>query len=517
MQLAIGYPRTSKEKDDAFSIKTQHDRILEYAARHDLVVPPDMMLSETHTGAVIDRPQLNKLRQFVREGEARDVIVYSCDRLSRSTGVGETLLDELFSLHVTLHIVQWDSSIRDTPEDRLRFEMEMMFSSLERRKIRERTARGKLGKVSQGIFLGGGYVLYGYRVTGSKRDTKLVIDEAESAVVLLIFTLYASGIGVSEIARRLQREGYVSPGESKGLSILIRPAGEWSTISIYKLLNDRSYTGEYSYYRGTNAPVIVQIPPIVSQELWQAVQDRLAQGRQQSIRNAKYPYLLSRRLVCGRCGRTIQTNARPHLHYTTLYYRCASTTSRDAHPSCKSPYFNADKVDRAGWDLLSGLVREPGTLKARLMQSRAESEARNSELRASLQRLDNQIAKQRNRLEGLIDLAADAYVDATPEHRAILRETFRQRTAAVEATLSELAEERKKVVGQLEPREISEDYIAGWERLRDEIGDKLDAATPAQRRELVEDRNLRGTLTVEDGKRVVYFDLYGHKFRYEVE
>jgi hypothetical protein len=69
------------------------------------------------------------------------------------------------------------------------------------------------------------------------------------------------------------------------------------------------------------------------------------------------------------------------------------------------------------------------------------------------------------------------------------------------------------MAAQLVQRSISDEYIADWERLRDEYGDKLDDAGPEQRRALVEDRGLTGTLAVEDNVKVVYFHLYEHTFR----
>src|SRR5262245_22082046 len=143
-KIAASYQRTSKEKDDAFSIISQINENRTYAKERTISLPKHYEFSEEFTGKVIDRPELNKVRQLIRSGLVNVLIVYATDRFARKVGVGDFLLDELFEYGVELHIVAWGGSVRDTPEDRVRFNFEMTFSDYERRKIIERTTRGRL-------------------------------------------------------------------------------------------------------------------------------------------------------------------------------------------------------------------------------------------------------------------------------------------------------------------------------------------------------------------------------------
>jgi site-specific DNA recombinase len=118
------YPRTSKETDDAFSVSSQVDASVFYAKEHDISVPKDFIFREDYTGKALDRPEYNKVRELIHAGKIKALIIYAVDRLARKVGIGEVFLDELFANNVQLHIVAWGTYVKDTPEDRLRFNLD---------------------------------------------------------------------------------------------------------------------------------------------------------------------------------------------------------------------------------------------------------------------------------------------------------------------------------------------------------------------------------------------------------
>src|SRR3954465_729546 len=118
----------------------------------------------------LDRPKLTELRALIRDKQISDVVVYATDRLARKVGVADRLLDEFMENNVKLWIVQWGSYVKNTPEDRLRFNFESTFSDFERRKIIERTTRGKRDKLSSGLYIGTGRPPFGYRKEGKKKE-----------------------------------------------------------------------------------------------------------------------------------------------------------------------------------------------------------------------------------------------------------------------------------------------------------------------------------------------------------
>jgi hypothetical protein len=253
--------------------------------------------------------------------------------------------------------------------------------------------------------------------------------------------------------------------------------------------------------------VTVSVPAIIDEGTFQRAQELLAVGRQQSKRNQVHPYLLARRLKCS-CGRTIQvdchrsTSGRLH-----LYYFCPTSKTRDPNPNCGLGMFDADMVDFEAWSLLSEIVLDYRTVRTKLEQSQADLERLNADLRGRLQRVEAQIAKAQNKIRLLLDLATENYTEeAEEEARAEIRGLYRQQSQETQKQLGDLQRERDRLKAQLKPVTISDEYPESWADLHNQWRGKLEIATPAQRRELVEDRKMLGSLAVENGVKVAYFN-----------
>jgi len=156
---------------------------------------------------------------------------------------------------------------------------------------------------------------------------RLVIHEAESAIVRRIFAEYVNGKGYKQLARRLNSEGLVAP-VPRGSPI----AASWSPTSLAAILQNPIYRGELVWGRSRWAKVHAtgrrrrsEVPEaewvrrdapelaIVSAELWesaQAARSRRHRGakldeRGRMVSLPKRPggrFLLSGLLVCGTCG-----------------------------------------------------------------------------------------------------------------------------------------------------------------------------------------------------------------------
>jgi site-specific DNA recombinase len=178
--IAAVYGRTSKETDDGFSVASQIDAGLSYADSGSFLVPDAYQFREEHTGRVTERPEYNKIRVLIRERKIQALIVYAVDRFARRVSVGEILLDELLENGVQLHVVQWGTYLKNTPEDRLRFNFETTFSGFEREKFIERASRGKRKKASLGYIVGNNRPPYGLTFNITKTN---FVHSAEGPIV----------------------------------------------------------------------------------------------------------------------------------------------------------------------------------------------------------------------------------------------------------------------------------------------------------------------------------------------
>lgn len=97
--------------------------------------------------------------------------------------------------------------------------------------------RGQLGAMNAGSWVGSSP--YGYRIEGERRSKRLVLgDPAAVRIVQRIFREFvAEGRSMNDIARRLQAEGYPSPG-GRG-----KP---WRSDTVKVILENPAYTGDYA-------------------------------------------------------------------------------------------------------------------------------------------------------------------------------------------------------------------------------------------------------------------------------
>ncbi len=95
MQVAI-YTRVSTERQEREqTIESQLAVLRAWAeANGHAVAPEHIFLDEGYSGARLDRPGLDRLRDAVQNGEVRAVVVLSPDRLARKYVYQVLLLEE---------------------------------------------------------------------------------------------------------------------------------------------------------------------------------------------------------------------------------------------------------------------------------------------------------------------------------------------------------------------------------------------------------------------------------------
>jgi site-specific DNA recombinase len=509
-EICALYTRTSQEKDDAFSVDSQIKAGHTFAADNRLSVPEGCDFREDFTGKTLNRPELDKLMMLVRERKVTNVIVYAVDRLARKIGVADMLLDEFMEHGVKLWIISWGTYIKNTPEDRLRFNFEATFSDFERRKIIERTARGKREQIEQGIPVGTGRPPYGYHREGKKKDTRFIIAEEQAQTIRRIFYWYAvERVSTIEIMKRLA--GTPTPGEEKGYygKHTIRASGQWPQVTIYQILRDKTYIGSMPTYGRT-----VEVPPIVDPDIFAKAQERLNEGRQQSPRNSKYEYLMARRLRCKFCNYAIGGTPRwSKGQVRSFYYRCPSVKEGKAKPKCDLPGFRVDVLDAVVWQWVREIMMHPDSLKVMMEESQKEIQERNHDLMYQRTRIDTRLDQEAQRLKVLIGEYASIQSQPDSAAKRNMEPIYRQAKEGAERLFNELAEERERIASQLQKQLISDDLIADLTEFAATIKDDLDSLPFKGRRELIEQLGIYGELALEEGKRVIYIIWHTHTFR----
>lgn len=210
MRMTAIYARVSSEQQrEENTIASQTASLIEFAHQHELEVPKEWVLEdEGYSGATLERPGLERVRDLAAEGQIQVVLAYSPDRLSRKYAY-QILLIEEFARHgvETLFV---NSPPGNSPEDQLLVQFQGMIAEYERAQILERSRRGKRHRAHTGEVSVMSGAPYGYRYIRKTKEAlaAYIIDEAEARVVRRVYEMYTvEGLSIAEITRRLNREG----------------------------------------------------------------------------------------------------------------------------------------------------------------------------------------------------------------------------------------------------------------------------------------------------------------------
>jgi site-specific DNA recombinase len=116
-------------------------------------------VNDGYSGAYLERPALQDMREAIRSKMFQMVVCYDVDRLSRNLSHQLLVTEEIEKSGASLVFVK--SDYQSTPEGRMFYAIKGAFAGYEREKIKERTARGKLAMMKQGKVVADSHV-YGY-------------------------------------------------------------------------------------------------------------------------------------------------------------------------------------------------------------------------------------------------------------------------------------------------------------------------------------------------------------------
>lgn len=242
---AVGYCRISTTIQlDNTSLKDQEDKIRAYANLHNIEIS-EIFIDKALSGKADDRPEYDKMIDYVKENDIDFIIVYKNDRIHRSLYNLLTMINDLQKYNVSLVSVteNFDTS---TPQGMLLLQMLASFAEFERAIITERSLNGRIAKLNEKKWVGGRTCI-GYKID---KDGHFVVDEEEAKIVKDIFKLRSKGLSMAKI------------GDKYG----------FSRQKVNYILRNRSYIGVFDYHiKKDNSHIIMDIEPIVSKQLWNKV------------------------------------------------------------------------------------------------------------------------------------------------------------------------------------------------------------------------------------------------------
>ena len=491
------YVRVSTERQQqAQTIEQQVALLRAYVAERPgwVIEEPHIFRDDGHTGAKLQRPGLDALRDQAARAAFDVVLVSAPDRLARNYVHQMVLLEEL-ERH-GINVVFIDRPATDDPHEHLVTQIRGAVAEYERTLIADRMRRGRQAKLRAGRLLPWTIAPYGYRVHPERpRDPALVeIDEAAAAVARELFQAYADGEAtLHALAVRLTTRGIASPTGRRF----------WSATSVRAILTNPVYIGEAVSGRFETCParrrrsalesvgpgvsiqpttrdrwITVPVPAIVATDVFDAAQRRLATNQQQARRNTIYKYLLRGLVSCGHCKLSC-TGRVGHPSATYQYYVCRGklptvVSNREQH--CPSRLIPTQQLDDVVWDDLCRVVRHPEVVTHELQRAQAgdwvpqELRRRQASLRAVGVGLSRQQARLLEAyLAGILDLA-----------------TFELKRIELQRREQEVLAREREVVAQGQRLVAVENIARSATEILDQLSRGLEQASFEQRRELVE-------------------------------
>jgi DNA invertase Pin-like site-specific DNA recombinase len=304
------------------------------------------------SGGTLERPALKRLLADIEEGHVDVVVVYKIDRLSRAL-MDFSKLVEVFDRNNVTFVSVTQSFNTTTSMGRLTLNILLSFAQFEREVIGERIRDKVAASRKRGMWMGG-YVPLGYEV----KDRKLIIKEAEAAIVRMIFERFVAVGSATALARALISEG-----------VRTRRGKLIDKGFLYKLLNNRIYIGD-AVHKGTAYPGEHQ--PIITRDLWDKVRATL-QGsprmRAGSTR-AQTPSLL-KGLLFGPTGCAMSPTHTRRGDKLYRYYISQTVVKRGAD-DCPVSRVPAAEIENVVVDQLRGMLRAPEVIIATWRSARPE-------------------------------------------------------------------------------------------------------------------------------------------------
>src|ERR1700677_3860309 len=463
MRMAAIYARVSSDQQrEANTIASQTASLIEFAKNQDLEVPKEGVFEDDgYSGATLERPGLEHVRDLAAEGQIQVLLAYAPDRLSRKYAYQILLIEELARNGVETIFIKAPQG--SSAEDQLLVQFQGMIAEYERAQILERSRRGKRHRAQwvQVSVMSGAPYGYRYIRKTDEAPAAYAVLEDEARVVERIYEMYTvEGLSIGEITRRINAEGIPTR----------KASARWERSTVWAVLRNSAYRGVACFgktrassrtrvirplrRRGVATPCVtsgherprdewieIPVPSLISEETFARAQELLQENKIRSRRRTIEPSIVQGLVSCQKCGyafsRTSTYTSARKIHY----YKCIGSDSwrKLGGPVCdKGRLVRQDLLDQIVWTEVLRLLEDPALIQQeldrRLAAARSSDPAKKRE-----QSLQRELAHVVKGIERLLSAYQEALmsIDELRERMPALR----QREQALRAELQAIADQ----------------------------------------------------------------------------
>lgn len=281
---------TEQEEKQILSIDSQIKEMVQIAQREGLNVVE--VKRESHSAkASGQREVFNELIADVRSGKFNCILTWAPDRLSRNAGDLGAIID-LMDQKLLLQIRTYSQTFTDSPNEKFLLMILGSQAKLENDNRSINIKRGMRTRVEMGLWPGmapTGYI-------NEKRTDKpcsVIPDPMRAPIVKQIFEKVAdNGWSGRKIFNWLKHD----------LRFVTKSGKILSLSNIYLILRNLFYYGSYEYPKKSGKWYTGKHTPIISQELFAKVQEKLNQEISTSAKTYGKEFAFTKLVTCGLCG-----------------------------------------------------------------------------------------------------------------------------------------------------------------------------------------------------------------------
>lgn len=471
----------SGKDDDGDSIENQTSICKEYVEEHPDLKLYDIYEDNGKKGTNFDRPEFNRLMDDIRAGKVKCVLVKDLSRFGRDYIEAGEYLEKIFPfLGVRFISITdgYDSLTAGDAEGALMIPLKNMINDVYAKDISRKIITSFRARQEKGEYLPA-FPPYGY-VKSKTKAYRYEVDEEVAPYVRMIFEWKAAGVSHSEICKRLNDVGAVTPAKRK-VELGIWHAEKykhtiWYGRTIIDILKNATYTGTLVYgkmpkslYQGIKChrakPDEWRCIPnaheaIVSQELFDRVQkifDERSERMQKKWAESKQVRdkivnLFVKRIYCGDCGKRMRfvkgNNALRDKNFYYTNYVCGGYLD-SGYRNCTRHSIRYQAVVDAVFAAMQ--VQMEYTLNQEKMLKKLHGTAKERNLIdqyvAKVNYLTQELKKVNSRREGLFENFAEGILDEADYQYA--KKSYDEEYADLEKQLTEAKQRKKELDGVL--------------------------------------------------------------------
>lgn len=347
-----------------------------------------------------DRPELQRMLEFIRDQPVTYCIVHKVDRLARNRRDDVTINFALQKAGVRL--VSATENIDETPSGMLLHGIMSSIAEFYSRNLANEVVKGMQQKAKTGGTPGRAPI--GYKnvaaINEEGREVRtIVVDEQRAELITWAFETYATGeVTVLQLIEDLTARGFSTPATPTRASKPI------SDSLLYKVLTNPYYKGEVSF-QGASYPG--RHPKLVDDKTWQAVQDVLA-SRVNGERARVHNHYLKGTVYCGSCeSRLVVQHAKNRHGVIYEYFVCVGRHQK--RTDCQQKAVSIALIEKKIVELYRSMALSP-TVAAQTHEvlrgqlERASEEAKNAQ---------SDLIREQQRLMARSEKLLDSHLDDT--------------------------------------------------------------------------------------------------------